>query len=532
MKRTSPSKPSRIACVRVPNLLLQARLRERFRAADRPHVAAALLSSQAALHSEGQEKIVAVNEVAIECGVRPGASLAAARGACPELVTFIASPEHAEGALASLADALGRFGPLVSISAPDTVFIDTTGVLARTKPADDRRHQYGIDVSVPALLEVVEELGFNGAASIATNPFIARALVSDTAIQRSDLTPSPTPSQEKREVERLSLRAVGLPPQAFQALDLVGIRTVGAFMALPGASIARRFGQAVYTLWRQANGLERAPLAPYVPKEIIREVNQSDESMHELEPLCFCIKNLIDRALSRLHGRGQGIESLALDFTLDTAYDNPHAEPEQLVLLDGSHVTHKPHSHIHRLTLSLGHPKQDAAMLLQLVRSRLKQRPPQGPVLAIALEVEQTALLQPRQLELFGAPEPAETIQTTVARLAAALGNAHFTPALCEDYRPERAWEMIAMGRKTSLAAPPPGPRPTRLLKTPTRLEYPIRQREPPGALVGPERLVTGWWDSEPIARDYWVIADRWGRRSWVFRDLSSSQWFLHGHFD
>ncbi len=533
MSRISSKTQTRIACVRVPNLLLQTVLRKRFRVTDRKHIAAALISSVSDTNGDVQPKVIATNELAIECGVQLGSSLAAAHGACPELVAIHESKEQTTEALAALADTLGRFGPLVSISAPDTVFIDTTGVVTPVSSGEAGDTGYGVDVSVPALLDVLRAQELQGAASIATTPFLARALVSDEAIRKTDVNPCPAPAHEMKEVARLGLRAVGLPPRAFHALDVVGIRTVGAFMALPSASLARRFGQQVYSLWRQAHGLEHAHLAPYTPEEIIREFFQCDDTVHGLEPLCFSIKSLLDRGLNRLEGRGQGIETLTLEFTLDAAYEAPGIDPEQLSLLMSSALTHlqRP-ARTHRITITLGHPKKDAVILMQLIRSRLNRQPPSGPVKSIMLEVEHATLLQPKQLELFGDPEPIETIQTTVARLAATLGVEYFTPSLREDYRPERAWELTSMGRTSQTAAPPPGPRPTRLLRTPAPLEHLQQQTEPPGALEGPERLVTGWWDSDPIARDYWVISDRWGRRSWIFRDIASSSWFLHGYFD
>ena len=52
----------------------------------------------------------------------------------------------------------------------------------------------------------------------ATTPFRARALVSDEALRRKHLNPAPTPSREIREVERLGLRAVGLPESISRTL--------------------------------------------------------------------------------------------------------------------------------------------------------------------------------------------------------------------------------------------------------------------------------------------------------------------------
>jgi protein ImuB len=48
----------------------------------------------------------------------------------------------------------------------------------------------------------------------------------------------------------------------------------------------------------------------------------------------------------------------------------------------------------------------------------------------------------------------------------------------------------------------------------------------------GPERIVTGWWRSRPIARDYYRVEAQSGQRFWLFRCLDQRDWFLHGVFE
>ena len=48
----------------------------------------------------------------------------------------------------------------------------------------------------------------------------------------------------------------------------------------------------------------------------------------------------------------------------------------------------------------------------------------------------------------------------------------------------------------------------------------------------GPERLETGWWDDDGIARDYYTAVNPRGMRLWVFRNRNpSAAWYLHGIF-
>ncbi|MEP6826612.1 MAG: DNA polymerase Y family protein, partial [Aestuariivirga sp.] len=50
---------------------------------------------------------------------------------------------------------------------------------------------------------------------------------------------------------------------------------------------------------------------------------------------------------------------------------------------------------------------------------------------------------------------------------------------------------------------------------------------------VGPERIAMEWWRHEEAmpTRDYFRMEDKEGRRYWLYRDVSTKQWFLHGLF-
>ena len=51
--------------------------------------------------------------------------------------------------------------------------------------------------------------------------------------------------------------------------------------------------------------------------------------------------------------------------------------------------------------------------------------------------------------------------------------------------------------------------------------------------LEGPERLETGWWDADGVARDYYLAVNPQGMRLWVFRNRrrEAAGWYLHGIF-
>ena len=66
--------------------------------------------------------------------------------------------------------------------------------------------------------------------------------------------------------------------------------------------------------------------------------------------------------------------------------------------------------------------------------------------------------------------------------------------------------------------------RPSFMLRSPVELTQPITISH------GPERIVTGWWDNNNVARDYFIARDESGRWLWVFR-TPKKQWFIHGFF-
>ena len=46
----------------------------------------------------------------------------------------------------------------------------------------------------------------------------------------------------------------------------------------------------------------------------------------------------------------------------------------------------------------------------------------------------------------------------------------------------------------------------------------------------GPERIETGWWYGPCIRRDYYRVETNAGWW-WVYRDLTTQDWMLHGRF-
>jgi protein ImuB len=48
----------------------------------------------------------------------------------------------------------------------------------------------------------------------------------------------------------------------------------------------------------------------------------------------------------------------------------------------------------------------------------------------------------------------------------------------------------------------------------------------------GPERIETGWWRGASVRRDCYRVQTETGAQCWLFRNLRTRRWFLHGWFD
>jgi protein ImuB len=120
---------------------------------------------------------------------------------------------------------------------------------------------------------------------------------------------------------------------------------------------------------------------------------------------------------------------------------------------------------------------------------------------------------------------------------------------------PERAFALEAAHRARPSTPPEPGPppadRPTLLLSRPEPASVTFLHPEGPVARLrrgcgedvgvlccfGPERIGGEWWRSDVDGgsagggRDYYRLHTDDGAWLWVYRDLRSGRWFVHGEW-
>ncbi|HVN99141.1 MAG TPA: hypothetical protein VMT49_03790 [Steroidobacteraceae bacterium] len=347
----------------------------------------------------------------------------------------------------------------------------------------------------------LKSLGYSFRLGIAPTPQGA------TILARAGLdTIAATQAQLRQQLEPLPLALLSLPDEALAALHGIGLRSIGEWLSLPAAAIAQRFGPAASLYRERLRGAAREPLRHVRAPARFASRCEFPGAITDTTALLFPLQRL----LAGLEGYLRSLDRAVQRYTLCLEHHRSHAP------------------RLTRLAIGLARPGRDAAQLLALARERLAATVLAAPVLGMAVEADE--LLQPLVLQgdLFShAAQHGEQLQHALDRLVARLGAAAVQSLdSVDDHRPERAWRpgaarlAVPAARARAPAAPD---RPCWLLPQPRRIDAP---RE---LLAGPERIESGWWDGADVARDYYLARGEHGAQLWVFHDLRSGEWCLHG---
>jgi protein ImuB len=188
--------------------------------------------------------------------------------------------------------------------------------------------------------------------------------------------------------------------------------------------------------------------------------------------------------------------------------------------------------------------------LQQLTEMQLDRVHLPGPIDQVRLGVVSTGPLSAWQQELFdpSGRENRRHLGLLIDRLSNRLGREAVVRAVPQaDAQPELAvrYEPLAGARAlTTKQKWRRIPRPLRLETSPVSIEaMAVAPYGPPSQFHyrqdhrivrhwGPERIQTGWWRGRYVQRDYYRVETTEGRQFWIFRELRTGNWFLHGAFD
>jgi protein ImuB len=432
---------------------------------------------------------------------------AAAAAQAGELWAGLHLPDLAsEENLRRLAAVMQGFTPRVSLEPPDGVVLEVRGSL----------HLFaGVEGTRRRLLAACEELAQPVVLSFAPTPLAAlaaaRAGKSLTVLSHAQLT---------GQLSSLPLSVLRWPQPVVERLARTGVRTVGAALRLPRGGFARRFGAAQLATLDALTASTRVVRRLFKARERFRRRHELTCELTNHEWLLNAFMPLLQELERFLRARGSGVMQLECRLA--------HRQGPATCCV-----------------LNLAAPACAAAQLAALLRVRLETVVLPAPVRALELRAVTLLPRTSRTQALWQAGEqggaPGSEADELIERLRARLGeDALHGLSVLAGHRPERSWARSAPPAVSAL----PGtaavqvssvPRPLWLLPQPQPLEVRAGQPQRDGALTllsEPERIESGWWDGDDIARDYYTACDAHGVRLWVFRERHAPHgWFLHGIF-
>jgi protein ImuB len=251
---------------------------------DWPVVAAELADVPAAVvHAN---RVVACSTPARVEGVRRGLRRREAQGRCPELTVVEHDPGRDARAFEPFAAAVEQLTPRVEIVRPGLCAFATRGP-SRYFGGDE-----SLTVKVRETVPVPCEVGVADGRFAATLAARSGGAVIERGGSPAFLASFPVTALERPELADL--------------LGRLGIRTLGAFAALPSADVVARFGPDGAVAHRLARGLDERPLAARVPPPDLAVHRLLDPPAERVDVAAFAARALAselhealaDRALS------------------------------------------------------------------------------------------------------------------------------------------------------------------------------------------------------------------------------------------
>lgn len=442
--------------------------------------------------SSGRTVIRFANATARRQGVVSGLGLGAARALCADLQVRERDPTREREAIGRLGAWAWQFTSQVS-PGPDTLLLEV---------GRSRRLFGGLEALLHRVREGIDALGFQAVAFVAPTPEGALVLARHgVAGQAPDL------AALRERLADLPLGVLPLDAHGQQVLHDAGLRRFGQVLALPRPGLARRTGAAFVDWMDRLLGVAPDLRPLFEPPAVYHGRLELPVEVGTVQALLFPARRLLLELAGFLAGRQLG--TARLDWRLDHAARPPT-----------------------RFIVGLARPDRDAEHFLALLRERLQRLALPAPVREIVLAVEDAVPFAGRRRDLLDG-RVADRCPELLERLRARLGEGAVAGyRLVPDHRPERAYAACVPGEgRGGLRFPL---RPLWLL--PAAEPMGVRDGRPwrggPLALRGErERIEAGWWDEGGIARDYFVAVTPAGERLWVYRDLASGRWFLHGIF-
>jgi protein ImuB len=232
-------------------------------------------------------RVLACSAAARLDGVRRGQRRRDAQSRCPELVVYPHDPSRDVRLFEPVAESVEALVPGIEVVRPGLLVVAARGAT----------RYYGGELpllaKVPAT--VADETGRDVQVGLADGCFAATQ-----AAYHAQLVP---PGESAGFLSPLPVRVLDRPELA-DLLVRLGIRTLGAFAALPRADVLARFGPDAAYAHALAGGLDARPLAARRPPSDLSVGTALDPPVGRVDTATFVAKTLAERLHENLSARG------------------------------------------------------------------------------------------------------------------------------------------------------------------------------------------------------------------------------------
>lgn len=429
------------------------------------------------------------------------------------------------------------------LNEPDTLFCDLSGVT----------HLFADQGGVfAATHRVLREFGLTAKLAIAENAAAAWALAHYHPERDFQ-------SLDSADLNAVPVEGLRIETETKHTLGRLGIETIGALLRLPRSGLASRLGTSLMQRIAEVLGEREVSLAVHHPEVDYRAVHELEYASDDLQLLGDRVERLTVDLTSQLREQRRGAVRVHCQLDL---------------------VEHTPRE----LTIGLFAPTQDEMHLAGLIQCSLESIRLPSLVTKLTLRVLQSGSMRTQQQGLFAEStselDPQSVSAQRLARLVDSLSTRLGADAVLgirlsenplpekayrtyrlTDYRTRRALKRLPakkIARRTSSKSGtryrPPAQtdarrRPLKLLRRPVPL-HPVaggdsrekldhdpvafrldRDVHRIASCWGPERIESGWWEGPSVRRNYYRVETTGGRVWWIFQDINSRDWFLHGRF-
>ncbi|MES1925147.1 DNA polymerase Y family protein [Salinisphaera sp. T31B1] len=444
-------------------------------------------------HRDGRRIVVAAGETAERAGITRGMALADARLRLPSALVHERGIAAEQAALQRLAGWAWGYSSQVHAATGRTASDCTHLVFeigASLRLFGGRRALLG------AVRQDLSARAYRFHAGVGLSPQAALAFARASHTKRG------------ADLAGLPLSCLDLEPRTAASLTASGLQFTGELLALPPASLARRYGPALLDYLERLRGRRPHGLALYRLPERYRTRHELIGAVETTQGLKFVLRRALNELAAVLRGADAAIQQLALTLV---------------------HDRHPPT----RLCLRLARPSRQADHLERVVAERMARVKLSAPVLEVGLATDRLRRVEAHQEALWqdaSASTSDDDWPAVLDRIRARLG--HDAVGWLHgqaDHRPERA--SVMRDHPPTESACIAAPRPLWLFATPRPVTGDMLE-----FVTDAERIETGWWQ-EGVRRDYFRARDTQGRLLWVYRELdrrertAPGQYYLHGLF-